>query len=73
MSNANATAFPIVTPDMPVSVEPGFTKREAFAMAAMQGMSGNSEIFGPLFQQNPRAVAQWAVEAADALLAELAK
>lgn len=51
----------------------GLTKREAFAMAALQGISANPNFFGPLFQQNPRAAADYAVDAADALIAALAK
>lgn len=49
----------------------GLTKREYFAAMAMQGLWANSQTFGPLLQQNPRAVAQWAVESADAMLDEL--
>jgi hypothetical protein len=76
MSNGNDMAFPVVleatrTPND--SEQLGLTKREAFAMAALQGISANPNFFGPLFQQNPRAAADYAVDAADALLAELAK
>lgn len=47
----------------------GLTKREAFAMAAMQGLSANKKAFDWLAEE----VAGYAVQYADALLAELAK
>lgn len=47
-------------------VEHGLTKREAFAMAAMQGFLGHEDAFN-----SPRACAKWAVEQADALIAAL--
>lgn len=76
MSNGNDMAFPVVlettrTPND--SEQLGLTKRELFAAMAMQGISANPNFFGTLFQQNPRAAADYAVDAADALLAELAK
>lgn len=60
--NPHAIAAPIT--------EGGMTKREAFAMAAMQG-----EIAGSAGGQRPApgSAAQYAVECADALLAELDK
>lgn len=74
MSNANEPAFPISAENSPNrEAYWGLDKREYFAAMAMQGLWANSQTFGPLLQQNPRAVAQWAVESADALLAELAK
>ena len=48
--------------------EEGMTKREAFAMAAMQGYCANADV-----NATPEAVAGWAVHQADALLAEMAK
>ena len=50
----------------------GLTKREAFAMAAMQGMSSNPEFYGQSvdFAKN---IAVDCVKFADALLAELSK
>ncbi|HHZ71193.1 MAG TPA: hypothetical protein EYN54_13160 [Methylococcaceae bacterium] len=56
------------------SFEPGMglTKREVFAMAAMQGMSSNPEFYGQSvdFAKN---IAVDCVKFADALLAELSK
>lgn len=46
----------------------GLTKREAFAMAAMQGSLSHPQQDG-----DPEHVVMWAVKYADALLAELAK
>ena len=59
----------------------GLTKRETFAMAAMQGLLSNS---GGVIQQNPMSGTSWcngdastmaslSLECADALLKELAK
>ena len=50
----------------------GLTKREAFAMAAMQGMSSHPDFYG---QSNDFAknIAKDSVNFADALLAELDK
>ena len=59
----------------------GLTKREMFAMNAMQGLLANS---GGVIQANSmsgtgwcncnsKGLAQWSVECADALLAELGK
>ena len=50
----------------------GLTKREAFAMAAMQGMSSDPEFYGQSvdFAKN---IAVDCVKLADALLAELSK
>jgi hypothetical protein len=45
------------------------TKREAFAMAAMQGNLASPETAGA----NAQEIAQWSVYQADALLSELAK
>lgn len=49
----------------------GLTKREAFAMAAMQGIAGNSH--DSTVGADAPTAARWAVEYADYLLAELAK
>jgi len=49
-------------------VHTGLTKREAFAMAAMQGYCANADV-----NATPEAVAGWAVHQADFLLAELEK
>ena len=50
--------------------DPGLTKREAFAMAAMQALvTSNDEGAGDRLTEIP----EYAVQIADALLAELAK
>ena len=60
----SGAAYPCVTEDY---LQEGMTKREAFAMAAMQGMlAADSEL-------DEVKAAHWAVSQADALLAELAK
>ncbi len=55
----------------------GMTKREAFAMAAMQGLiawGGNNPAISGNYEKGPYPLmAREAVNAADALLAELAK
>ena len=62
-------------------VRQGLTKREMFAMHAMQGILSNS---GGVIQGNPmsgtgwcnssaQGLAKWSIECADALLAELEK
>lgn len=48
----------------------GLTKREMFAMAAMQGFCSTSDMAG-IFQHDSETVAAVSVEYADALLAEL--
>lgn len=74
--NGNAPAYPVVERidagdygRQDFSVTPGLTKREAFAMAAMQGMYANHESR----DVHPEIIARSSVAAADALLAELAK
>lgn len=49
----------------PGTVAPGLTKREIFAMAALQGLCARSD---PVVAKGH---AYWAVELADALIAEL--
>jgi len=61
----SGAAYPCVTEDY---LQDGLTKREAFAMAAMQGYCANADV-----NATPEAVAGWAVHQADALLAEMAK
>ena len=48
----------------------GLTKREAFAMAAMQGIMASNECG---VAHHPETAASWAVSVADALLEELSK
>ena len=49
----------------------GLTKREAFAMAAMQGMLSNSSILDNTDEDAVSYVTEGAVKMADALLKEL--
>ena len=68
MSNATTDlpAFPTLGP----LAATGLTKRELFAAMAMQGIASNPNA---ATTEGPDVVAGAAVEAADALLAELAK
>lgn len=87
MKNANSPAAPTFMHDVKMGLalhktaDTGLTKREMFAMHAMQGILSNS---GGVIQANSRSgtgwcncdatgLAQWSVECADALLAELEK
>lgn len=68
MDNGNEPAYPL-TEDSPRTGPRtwfGLTKREYFAAMAMQGMTSNNSI-------TVETVAAWAVQYADALLAELGK
>ncbi len=65
-TNDNAPAYPC----MSYSAPSGLTKRELFAAMAMQGIASNPNA---ATTEGPDVVAGAAVEAADALLAELAK
>lgn len=84
MSNGDKPAYPVSITEhtgfspthekiYTTNVDGGLTKREMFAMAAMQGLlSGHSEYFhgnGPVMI--PEMVAKHAVEYADALLKQL--
>lgn len=62
MDNADKPAFPVQIDDWH-----GLTKREQFAMAAMQGYIAGNE------KRNIYDIAEYSVHAADALLKELAK
>ena len=87
MKNADKPAMPITNEELASNLElgadgsKGLTKREMFAMHAMQGILSNS---GGVIQANSRSgtgwcncdasgLAQWSLECADALLAELEK
>lgn len=71
MSRANEPAYPIPASDLSGSYEaaPGLTIREHFAGLAMQGLLASPSYDGQQFT----TIAHDAVEAADALIAELAK
>lgn len=51
----------------------GMSMRQYYAGEALSGIVANPNFFGSLFQQNPLAAAQFAVECADHLIAELSK
>lgn len=51
----------------------GLTRRELFAAMGAQGIAANPSFFGPLFQQDPQAAAEFGAQFADALCAELDK
>ncbi|URQ87690.1 hypothetical protein J8Z28_07570 [Pseudoalteromonas sp. SCSIO 43088] len=82
MSNGETPAMPVkVVTGAGTKTSKGLTKREMFAMHAMQGILSNS---GGVIQANSRSgtswcncdasgLAQWSLECADALLAELEK
>lgn len=86
MKNADLPAMPNNNPDTyptpcAVNYGSGLTKREMFAMHAMQGLLSNS---GGVVQANnmsgtgfcnsdETSLAQWSIACADALLAELEK
>lgn len=77
MSKADEPAFPV--PETAVGgqrMRGGLSKREYFAAMAMQGMLANPEINKRARKNgvySPREYARWAVDSADALLAELEK
>jgi hypothetical protein len=66
----NANAFPQAKEDLNVDSEYGLTKREYFAAMAMQGLLANSLKSATLYIESN---AKFAVQAADALIAELNK
>lgn len=57
----------------PYSMIEGMTLRQYYAGKALTGITANPNFFGSLFQQNPLGAAQFAVECADFLIAELSK
>ena len=64
----NLNAFPMLNPGPSQNDEYGLTKREYFAALALQGLLSQSQ-----FLINSEKFAKFAVEAADALMAELNK
>lgn len=73
----NQPAFPVVINDNHEEHWPGLTKREEFAKAAMQGIKSNPELCRICSdvpgKTQAQAIANMAVQDADALLAELAR
>lgn len=72
MSNDNGekSAYPLCAPAGTMIHSEGLTKREEFVKAAMQGLCVNTGRNG---YNSAEAIAAYAVEIADAQLAELAK
>lgn len=73
--NAEQMAFPIQVSEIMGGLNPekGLTKRELFAAMAMQGMCTSTPADTPADTWDMESLATSAVEAADALLAALAK
>lgn len=74
MNNDGGPAFPIITPDMPVTGSPGISMRDYFAAAALQGFA----FLKVYTQTNPNAntyeeLARCSYELADAMIVERAK
>jgi hypothetical protein len=70
--NSIQCAYPILETDTGISFHPGLTKREAFAMAAMQGLLASKAMYGGRTGGN-KSLSINAVQVADALLKELEK
>ena len=66
-TNANKPAYPLWSEEG--KVLSGLTRREAFAMAAMQGYIANSLAWDKEMED----IARWSVKQADALIAALDK
>ena len=75
MDNSIECAYPILETETGINFHPGLTKREAFAMAAMQNVitTYNPWEQGDFDSSNYEEAAKQAVGLADALLKELAK
>lgn len=75
MKNADMPAMPFIEPNAECSVSAGLTKREMFAMAAMQGMLSHPDVKHTNDDEEheniAHAVAANAVLMADALLSKL--
>lgn len=72
MKNADLPAMPFVEPNAACSVNSGLTKREMFAMAAMQGLCAAHDQYGR-WSHDCECIAATAVAYADAVLFELDK
>lgn len=77
MSNANESAYPVMIQSYPArdgdytqhASEGGLTKREMFAMAAMQGLLAcTADDLEDNIESTSDGIADYAVECADALL-----
>jgi hypothetical protein len=81
MKNADKPAYPSVKPDLLDKGLSGLTKREMFAMAAMQGLCSNAFFFQQLGKYEDKAgsevvdpfIASRSIEIADELLKQLEK
>lgn len=78
MNNSNQSAFPLAAShgeynDVIVPFADGLTKREYFAAKAMQGILSNRELINGYTSSSAKDVATFAIECADAILAELDK
>ena len=78
MKNADLPAMPTIYADMATNGQreiycdqTGLTKREQFAMAAMQGILSNNAMIDNCDKQSMEWTAARAASCADALLAEL--
>ncbi len=67
-TSAVEDCFGTQTPKGVTSVYAGMTLRDYFAAKAMQGIVSCDAFHGSLYQQRPDAAAQFAYEAADAML-----
>lgn len=73
-NNGDAPAMPVMDEHPEHGQHYGLTKREQFAMAAMQGMLSHSTRYKPREGASSnwhKAISEEAVQLADALLAEL--
>lgn len=74
MENSNKPAYPFINQEgnsiEDREVHYGLTKREMFAMAAMQGLCANPAHTGDN-QMGARTIAEWAIEQTDELLKQL--
>ena len=67
MDNSTECAYPILETETGINFHPGLTKRETFAMAAMQGLLSTERGCN----QRNMLIAERAAGIADALLKEL--
>lgn len=72
LTNGDQPANPVVETDNCINIVTGLTKREAFAMAAMQGMSSHPDFYN-MSESFADTIVIDCVKFADALLKELEK